>query len=746
MTPAIQTAPGEMRKRKRERIIIGVSLILIVILTVAEIRLSRMGSEAPLWSNIVTFGVINLIIILIILLVYLVFRNAVKLFIEQRQHVIGAKLRTKLVVAFVGLSLVPTMLLFFASAGYISNSIQNWFNTQVETSLSESLEVAQTYYKSYQSNALYYGNQISTIIKDQKLINDENLPLLRKLVLQKQSEYNLGIVEIYSSQKEELVRATNPRLPKGEFTSPNSEDILAGLKGTELTKVSSVGKADLIRGIVPIRSNWNKNDIVGVVVVNYYVPYSLVNKMKEISKNYHEFKQLKILKSPITTGYILALFLITLTIIVLAIWFGIYLAKSMTTPLQELASATRRVAEGDLDLHLGDSGTEEISMLIHSFNRMIDDLKENRQVLQRTNAELSSRNLELDRRRLYMETLLKNITSGVISADRSGIITTINKAAEQLLHIDAQAIAGRNFRDVLSPAHLEMALKLLQDIVLSRKSTATTQVTVKVNDAKIILQLSITALRDETGEFIGSVVVFDDLTKLLKAQRMAAWREVARRIAHEIKNPLTPIQLSAQRLRKRYLDRFAAEDQVFDQCTRLIIQSVDELKNLVDEFSRFARMPAAQPTPNNLNDIISEVVTLYQGSYRNRRFSFTPDPHLPLLNLDRDQFKRVFINLFENALAAVSDDGSIESATRYDSELKLVICTVADNGTGIPPEDKLRLFEPYFSTKKTGTGLGLTIVNTIISDHHGFIRCKDNQPKGTVFVLELPANSTMQLA
>ncbi len=738
MINAQTTPPGEKKKRIREGIIISISLLLIIILTIVELRLTQLSSQAPLWSNIVTFGIINVIILLIILLVYLVFRNVAKLFIEKRSNIIGAKLRTKLVISFVGLSLVPTMLLFFVSAGYITNSIQNWFNKQIETALDESLEVAQTYYKSYGTNALYYGRQISTFIKNEKLLNDENLPQLRQLIQQKQNEYNLGIVEVYSSTREELVRASNSRLPKGEFTNPASEDIQSGLNGKELTKVNAAGKADLIRGIVPIYSNWNAKDVVGVVVVNYYVPYSLVNKMKEINKSYTEFKQLKIMKNPITTGYILTLFLITLTIIFLAIWFGLYLARSMTTPLQELALATKQVAEGNLDIHLQESGTEEISLVVNAFNQMTEELKANRQTLQRTNEELSVSNLELEQRRRYMETVLKNMTAGVISADKQGILSTVNKSAERLLHINAASVLGKDFREVLKSAHLDFAKTMLRDMIINRKDSVSQQMTLTVHETKLTLLVNLSVMRDENGEFIGTVVVFDDLTQLMKAQRMAAWREVARRIAHEIKNPLTPIQLSAQRLRKRYLDRFSDEDLVFDQCTAMIIKSVDELKSLVDEFSRFARMPAAQLAPNDLNEVITEAVALYQESHRQISFAFTQDQAIPLLSLDRDQIKRVFINLFENAIAAIGSEGSITISTRYNPDVKLVSCAVADSGHGIPADDKPRLFEPYFSTKKTGTGLGLTIVSTIISDHHGFIRVKDNHPQGTIFTIELP--------
>lgn len=732
----------ETRKRKREGIIVAISLLLIILLTRAELGLTKLSSEVTIGNNILIFGLVNIIVLLIILLVYLVFRNLAKLLMERRQNAIGAKLRTKLVLAFVGLSLIPTMLLFFVSAGFITNSIQNWFSKQVETSLDESMEVAQTYYKTSAANALHYGQQLSEFIKEQKLLNDENLPTLRKLIRQKQKEYNLGVVEVFSSQREELVRAANPKLPLGEFTNPSSEDINVGLRGNELTRVNSIGKADLIRGIVPIRSTWNAKDVVGVVVVNYYVPHSLVSKMKEISASYHEFRQLRILKNPIKTWYILTLFLITVVIIFLAVWFGVYLAKSLTTPIRELAEATRQVADGNLDIHLGENGADEIGMLIASFNKMTEDLRSNQLALKQTHEEVIRSNMELEQRRRYMETVLKNVTAGVISINKDGILTTVNTSAERLLHIDAGAVLGRNFRDVLRSHHLDIVKGMLRDMVVAKQDTISKQVSVSLKDTKLTLFLNLTVLRDENGEFMGTVVVFDDLTQLINAQRMAAWREVARRIAHEIKNPLTPIQLSAQRLRKRYLARFSEDETVFDECTDTIIKSVNEMKILVDEFSNFARMPAAQPSANNLNEIIREAQTLYQEAHRTITFTFQADELLPQLQLDRDQIKRVLINLLDNAVAAIDGEGRIDIESRYNKELQMATCIVSDTGPGIAPEDRSRLFEPYFSTKKTGTGLGLSIVNSIISDHHGFIRVKDNFPQGTKFIIELPVSST----
>lgn len=728
----------ENRKRRREWLLIGFTTLLVIVFSKFETQLFQFSSQVPLAKSLLVLALINLNILLIILTLFLVFRNVFKLILERRREVPGARLRTRLVVAFVTLSLVPTLLLFFVAAGFVSSSIENWFNIQIETSLHESLEVAQTYYKNSGANALYYGDQLARFIKDQKLLNESNLPQLRDLIQAKQQEYNLGVVEVFSSTYEELVRAANPQIPISEFTDPGSDTIREALQGNRFTRVTPIGKADLIRGVVPVYSNWNPEDVVGVVVVNYYVPYSLVNKMKEISASFEQYKTTKLLKDRIQKGYVQVLLITALAIIFLATWFGFYLARTITVPIQELVSATKRIAGGDLTVQISPQSDDEIALLVEAFNKMTADLRKSQAGISDANRHLRASNQELDQRRRYMEIVLKNVTAGVISVDRQGRITTINKSAEKLLKIMPGKVLGQHFRQVLQAEHLVIINDLLRQLAKSGKDSIHKQMTIPLEDNKLTLLLNLTTLRDENGEFIGTVVVFDDLTHMIKAQRMAAWREVARRIAHEIKNPLTPIRLSAQRLRRRYLDRFPEDDKVFDDCTCMIIKQVDELKILVDEFSNFAKMPSANPAPNNLNEIINETLILYQEAHRHVVFSFMPDSTVPIFNLDRDQIKRSMINMLENAVGAIEKEGHISLETHFNRDMQMVSVIIADDGCGIPSEDKPRLFEPYFSTKKSGTGLGLAIVATIIADHNGYIRVKDNHPKGTKFIIELP--------
>ncbi|MEJ2471653.1 MAG: ATP-binding protein [Desulfuromonadales bacterium] len=728
----------ETRKRRREWLFVAVILGLVVLSLHYQGEIFDLTSEIPLTGNILVLALINLNILLIILCLFLVMRNIFKLLLERRRGVPGARLRGKLVVAFIALSLIPTMLLFFVSAGFITNSIENWFNSQIEESLKESLEVAQTYYKNSASNALYYADQISRAIKDEKLLNEDKLPTLEELIHQKQKEYNLGIVEVFSATLEELVRAVNPQVPAAEFTDPGSDSIREALQGNRFTRISPIGRADLIRGIVPVYSNWNPDDVVGVVVVNYYVPYSLVNKMKEISSSFEQYKSTKLLKGKIQKGYVLFLLLIALVIIFLATWSGFHLARGITEPIQALAVATNRVASGDLNVTIDRYSDDEVGSLVEAFNTMTADLRRSQKAIGRANRELQASNLELEQRRRYMEIVLANVTAGVISIDSRGHITTINKSAEKLLGLKTQKIIGCNFRDIVPPDYLPMIKGILKELVGSGKDSIRKQITLPSGDGKVVLLVNVTTLKDENNEFMGTVVVFDDLTQLLKAQRMAAWREVARRIAHEIKNPLTPIQLSAQRLRRRYLDTFDASDSVFDECTAMIIKQVDDLKNLVNEFSSFARMPTSNPTPNNLNEVVNEALVLFQEGHKEITFRVNLDTRLPVFNIDHEQIRRVIINLLDNAVAAVDGAGQIDIETSYNAMLQIATLKISDNGCGIPAEDKPRLFEPYFSTKKLGTGLGLAIVSTIISDHNGYIRVRDNEPQGTHFIVELP--------
>jgi len=281
----------------------------------------------------------------------------------------------------------------------------------------------------------------------------------------------------------------------------------------------------------------------------------------------------------------------------------------------------------------------------------------------------------------------------------------------------------------------------MEKLVVTKKASVEQHLKVTIRRNTLSLLVNFTRLEDDDGTPLGFVLVFDNLTKLEKMQRMAAWREVAKRIAHEIKNPLTPIQLSAQRLRRRYPEILEADDSVFDRCTKTIISQVEELKRLVSEFSQFARMPKINKNPADLLTLTEETLILYQEAHKHISFSCTTSTDIPPFNFDAEQIKRSIINLLDNAVAVLPDSGKIDIDLSVQPESQNVVIRVADNGPGISKENKLKLFEPYFSTKKSGTGLGLAIVSTIVSDHGGYIRVLDNDPRGSVFIIELPFSS-----
>ena len=709
----------ETKRRKREGLAILITSMVVLAFAFFEVQLPDVSSEYSLSNNIVFFLLININIILLILLVFLVVRNLVKLVFERKRGILGSRLRVRLVIAFVGLSLVPTLLLFVIAGGFVTRSFERWFDIQVETALQGSLEIGQTYYQNSANNALFYARQLSRRVTEQGLFETGRRSDLKEFIQIKQREYNLGTVELFSPDHLPVVVAFNDQVPTGVSIKAEADFLNRALRGLEVTRTQAFGEGDVIRGGVPIYDSGKR--IRGVVVVDYYVPKSITKRALEISRSYEQYKHLGFLKNPVKNSYILTLLLITLVIIFAATWFGLYLAKGITIPIQQVAAGTHEVAHGNWDYQIEAAGDDELGTLVESFNQMTRDLKKS--------------NLELLRRGKFVETLLANITAGVIAVDPNGKITSWNKAAEQMLGVDGSSALGKYYREAFETEPL-MVMRDLIDNLKDRESSET-ELQIQLPDHLLTVFATAANLRDDANDSLGIMIFLEDITQIQKVQRMEAWREVARRIAHEIKNPLTPIQLSAERLRKRYAKLLQGDGAVLDKCTTTIIQQVVELKNLVNEFSQFARLPTAQPVLNDLNVIVQDALFLFKEGHNHIDFEFRQG-ELPALELDREQIKRVMINLLDNAVAAVGGGGHVQIATAYDRTRNTVYLEVADDGCGMAAEARVRIFEPGFSTKKQGTGLGLTIVNQIVEDHRGYIRVRNNEPRGTRFVIEFP--------
>ena len=697
------------------------------------------GSFLPSTSYAFVLLLVNLDLIGLVVLTLLLSRNLIKAYFERRHRMMGSGFRAKLVAAFIGFSLIPTVLLAVVASGLVNKAVDVWFSDQIERVMKDSYEVARMQHAGHIALAVNSARAISHEIFREDLLTQEQRDLLVAAMARKRAEYGVAGVEVFSAKMETVTKALDPEVPTAVLDLPSGQLVLQVITGKqELTSVQEAQSGRLVRAAMPIASNVRRGEIDGVVVVDAYVPESLLAKMEGIGRQYAEYKQIKAMKNPIKAGAYLFVAVMTVLILFSATWFGFYVARGITVPIQRLAEATESIAQGDLSVRIEAKATDEIGTLVESFNRMTEDLRSSKTKLEEANVSLRQSNVELDRRRAYIETVVDTIAAGLVSIDRGGVITTFNPSAERILGLWGDRFRGRHVNEAFKEYGLDLFQTAYDRMLVDRRDNLSLEGQVEAQGRFLTIGLNCTRMRDEANRDLGFVLIFEDLSELIKAQKAAAWREVAQRIAHEIKNPLTPIQLSAQRLRKKFFDKAPDFERIFDDSTQVIINEVSSLKQMVDEFSKFARMPAPRLAEGSMHDVIKEVVTLYQGAHKDVEFVSELDQDLPSLNFDREQFKRVFVNLFDNAIQAMNQKGRLWVTTRYDTKQRRAVVSVADEGSGIAPEDQEKLFVPYFSRKKTGTGLGLAIVRRIITDHEGQIQAANNHPRGAVFTFELP--------
>jgi two-component system nitrogen regulation sensor histidine kinase NtrY len=724
-------------RTRRNRLIVLSVLALLVTLTAVQVSIQQLKFPSPIASNILIFALVNINIVLLLLLVLLLFRSLFKVYLERRENVLGSKFRVKLAVAFVCLSLLPAGLLFLVASNLITTSVDSWFNIHVEESLDGALEVAETYARLAQDSTLAQTRHLAARIGE--ALAGEGIPGARRVGSEKFREYGLDGAQLFSPKRAELAQWRGPRAPEVAMLSPASPLLRRALDEGAFATAQSLPQGDLIRALVPVARPGASREILGVVAVAVWIPEALLSRAAEISGGVKEYQQLRMLKNPIKGIYLMLFLMVTLVIIFAAIWIGVHLARGITVPIQQLAEGTRKVSAGDLSYRVQVKADDEIGILVESFNRMTEDLDRSTQDLERAYRELQASNVELDRRRGYMETVLEAVGAGVLSLDAAGRLNTVNPAAARMLGRPVAELLQRPYTEVFAGTALAPLRALAGRLVQHGQETADQQISLTLNGRPASLKVTISGLRGPDGATQGGVVVLDDVSDLIRAQQAMAWREVARRVAHEIKNPLTPIQLSTQRLRKKFAEGSPDVVRVFDDCTQTIIQEVEGLKKLVDEFSRYARMPSAHPRPGDLNAVVQQVAQLYAGVRPGITLGTELDPTVPLVNLDPEHMKRALINLVDNAVAAIPDEGEILLRTQFVPAAGRVTLEVADTGQGFPPEDRDRLFLPYYSTKGPGGGLGLAIVSRIVVDHGGQVRAEENQPRGSRLIIELPA-------
>jgi two-component system, NtrC family, nitrogen regulation sensor histidine kinase NtrY len=720
---------AEQKRRRRERVTVGILLTMLILLAAVEVHLLRVSSQLPFVNSMFFFGLMNINILLIMVLLFLVFRNAVKLILDERRGKLGSRLKTRLVFCFLLFAVIPSVLLFSISAFYIRSSFDQWFSARIGETLQRSLDVVNSFYQTAEKNGRHFAQKIAVGLEG----NESRLRQrhsAERWLNENRTAFGLDAVEFFPNPFAERWLSVHPDRA-GEIPAPSVESLKQAFAGAFACKVLNVGKGELVRcpAILPSGK--------GVVFASTFVPMNLASQLSEISLTYEDFRSGNPLNYPIKSVYFAILSMVTLLIVFAATWTGFYMARRLTVPLEELARGTEEVAHGNLNYVIPPSGSDEMYTLIESFNKMTRDLNENKNQLEASNDHLRKINEELNHRRHYIEVLLESVHSGVVSIEQDGRISMVNSAAQRLLKMEDAKLVGKNYGVMLPRDYREEFSELLRT-VQERTKPLRQELRMRRPDGEALsLLVTLSPLRADNGEQIGAVAVFDDVTDIQKVERMAAWREVAKRIAHEIKNPLTPIQLAVQRLRKRYLDKIA-DDGTFGESTEIILKEVQALKALVGEFSAFARLPEIKPVADSLNDLTLEAVNLYRAAHDSIHFDLVLDENLPPMELDRSQLKRALINLFDNAVAAMQGQGTITVKTERDEKKSLIRISVVDEGCGIDPAAMHQLFEPYFSTKQEGTGLGLAIVQRIVADHGGFVRVAPNLPKGTRFSFEFP--------
>ncbi|HEX9699204.1 MAG TPA: ATP-binding protein [Acidobacteriota bacterium] len=785
------TSNGQKQLRQRRRTVIGL-IVVVAIYFVAMIGVQR--SRLTL-GTVPLQAITALSIILMLVVLFVLGRNVIKLYVERRRQKLGSQFSTRVVVTYIGMALVPTVMLFVAASGLISDAVDYWFSPETTLIVEQARQVALEAQDDEERELQRMAAALADVISRGYLPMRENWQYLRNNLLRPQrAQLELDAILVYDGDAllldpvfdtagphADLLRrptppATSPPAanrateapPATASAAPAGGDAAAATAATAAPAVEPLpsnhplavpaaqiafagqgqpfrfneqiaDSSRLLRAGVPIRDRSSNSNVVGVLVVARFMDLSLAAQVSGIEANYASFQQGLDSKEPIKNSYLFTFLLMTLLILFSALWVGLYLARGVTGPIQKLAEGTRAVASGDLTYRVEVDARDELGTLVESFNQMTEDLRAGSEKLRQSRDSLQASNTELDERRRYMEAMLANIATGVISLNAEGEITTFNRAAERMLAMEAPSAIGQRFENALGDDNVTDLRELMQR-AKSRRAPLEDELSLEVNGSRLTVAAHCSSLRDSAGAYMGTVVVLDDLTELITAQKTAAWREVARRIAHEIRNPLTPIQLSAQRIARRYRRAAGAEGHfdVIEEGTRTILQEVDTLKGLVSEFSRYARMPTVSLVPSSLHDIIENgllaCASMHEGISVERRFSRA----VPSIKADPDQLKRAFTNLFDNAVEAMEGEGTLRVSTSFDPEIETVRIEVADTGPGIKPEDKDRLFLPYFSRKRDGTGLGLAIVHQIVADHSGYVKVNDNRPRGTVFIIELP--------
>ncbi|MSO52901.1 MAG: hypothetical protein CK533_09495 [Acidobacterium sp.] len=748
MPPAKPRAPGRSRRPFRDnppRILAGIVILLAAlggIVWLAD-RTARLSPD--FLTEVVLYALYATNITMLVALGFVLARNVIKSVFDGRSGLPLGRFRAKLVLAFLGLTVIPAVLVLIVGSRVVLTAVDRWFNTPMEEILAGANSIAADY---YQERERLVTEQASRLARELGRVDLSTADMTRvqSMVTPEVTGPRVAVVQVYRVDRlpgqplavVSLVDVASPSMPQG-WARGSAERLAGGAAtGRETTSVLEqlAAGGDLLHVGEAVKNAGGQ--VTGVVVVSEYLSGERAERSRRMTKAYEDYTQLQVLKQPLAGVYVSFFVMVTLLILVGSTWMGLYLAKRITRPVQMLSEAAKAIGAGHYDRRIEYEGSDEFGAMVEAFNAMAGEVAASRRRLERAGFDLERKHDEGEGRRRYIEAILERIATGVVSIDRSGCIGTINPSALRLLEVDA-SVVGSPAVDVFARPDLAVINDVLDQAARARMDSFAQEVALVRDGRERHVVAAATRVPGTDGGFDGTVLVVDDVTPLIRAQKVAAWREVARRLAHEIKNPLTPIQLSAERLRRKLTDIAPPLQDLVQECTSTIIGEVESLKGLVDEFSQFARMPAPRAVPTELHDLLNTTLALYDGLFAAVTFERHYDPSVAQVRVDPEQMKRVIINLLDNAIEAMGRNGAIVVETARDVPNSLIRVVVADTGPGIPAAEHDKLFLPYYSTKGRGSGLGLAIVRRIVAEHGGSIDVFDNQPTGTRFIIELPA-------
>jgi two-component system nitrogen regulation sensor histidine kinase NtrY len=726
--------------RRRKRLLVCLMILVPVLFfmgwsqTALNLSFIRPASAQQTILLLVLSAVIFLAFIIFALIL---FRILLKLYVERRQQQLGSKFKTKMVVAFLSISLVPVCVLFIFAYGLINRSLDRWFGIPFDIVRRDAGQIVQQLESQAEERALEVAEHLASREEVERSATGRKESAVATRLARKVSELRVEGA-VYLDERGRVLGKAGKGLPDlrdllQQF--PALDRIPAG----GIVRRHTTSQFELFIAARPVMGVDGTRQ--GTVICASRLPLNIVRTAEEIRSESHKYDQLSRERKAVKLNYLSMLWLLTLVILFIATWFALFFSKQVTVPIQALAEATHELSKGNLNYQVSVRADDELGSLIQSFNEMTQQLAENRKAIERAARELQDANQALDERGNTMEAILESIPTGVISFDPQGQIIRMNSSVERLFK-EPRVKGARSLSDLFSSEDVRDIARLFRRA--ARQGVITRQLELGLAGRRAFVAVTVSSIRTRHGT-AGSVLVIEDLSEMLRAQRAMAWQEVAQRIAHEIKNPLTPIQLSTERIR-RLVERSGADASSPDlvarvaESTSLISREVETLKALVDEFSSFARFPASKPVPSSLNTIVENAVNVFNGRLNGIDLHCELAPDLPPVSADPEQIKRAIVNLVDNAAEALEQSlhREIWVRTSLEPDRDVVELMVADSGPGIPPEAKEALFLPSFSTKHRGTGLGLAIVSRIVSEHHGSIRVEENRPSGTKFVIELP--------